>query len=372
MGLEPNARAGLIAVVVGMQVFIIQPGFLAGLAGPLGLTEAWIGYIASAEMAGIALTTIGAALLGRRLRPRATALGALLTLALADMGSILAITPPLFLTIRFIAGAAAGLLISIGYTELGRSQYPDRGFGYAIMAMLSYSALGLFLLPAAFQHIGVGGVLAALGLMALVAVPLAHSLPTDGHRREAAKVSHVTAASRWILVAILAFFLGQGVVWPFLSLIGSTHGISDQQVANGLAVSQLAGIFGAFAAARFGAPRNHLRLLVAGALGSAVPLVVLVWPVSGLGYAAAMFAFNGAANIATPLLMSMAAAIDGEGALVQRSAALQMIGLASGPLLATPFLAGGDFQAALWLSAGLFALAFAAGTRTLSPRSAPT
>ncbi len=48
------------------------------------------------------------------------------------------------------------------------------------------------------------------------------------------------------LFAMLAYFMAQGVVWAYLFLIGVSGGLTDQAgSANGLMLSQFAGIAGA-------------------------------------------------------------------------------------------------------------------------------
>ncbi|QIB64613.1 hypothetical protein [Kineobactrum salinum] len=64
--LDVNSRGSLLATIflatVGAAVFIVQPGFVQGLVGFYGLSEQAAGYIASAEVWGIALTTLVLAL----------------------------------------------------------------------------------------------------------------------------------------------------------------------------------------------------------------------------------------------------------------------------------------------------------------------
>ncbi len=59
---DVNSRRSIIAIVylavVGPCVFILQPGFVQGLVENLGLTEQQAGFIASAEMFGLATTTV--------------------------------------------------------------------------------------------------------------------------------------------------------------------------------------------------------------------------------------------------------------------------------------------------------------------------
>lgn len=356
---------GIGMVVVGMQVFIIQPGFLAGLVNGRGLTEAWVGYIASGEMFGIALVAIIAAALGQKLPWRRAAIAATLLIASADLASIAAQSAPAFLLCRVAAGLGSGLLISLGYSVVGLARVPDRSFGYALVAILTYGAMGIFALPMAFDTIGADGILLGLAAMALAIGPFLSWLPARSPIGAAGRHVEMRDEGRFrgilILAAILIFFLGQGVIWPFLSLVGSHAGIDEQKVANGLTISQVAGIAGAFMAAWFGA-WGHLRLLAIGTLGCIVPLLgMVVGPLGAISYAVDVTLFNGAANLLTPLFMAMAAAIDHGGPLVQRATALQMIGLATGPLLAAPLAQTGSFDHVLILSAALFLLSFMAG-----------
>ena len=56
--------ATIYLAVIGAAVFIVQPGFIQGLVELYGFSEQQAGYIASAEVWGIALTTVVMALGG--------------------------------------------------------------------------------------------------------------------------------------------------------------------------------------------------------------------------------------------------------------------------------------------------------------------
>ena len=171
------AIAGIMLVIAGMQVFIIQPGFITVLVSALQLTEAWAGYIASAEMFGIAIATIATAAVGHRLNWHlAVALSAII-LASADLLSIFAHTPLQFLAVRAVAGLGAGVLISIGYSLVGMARNADKFFGYAIMALLGYGAIGVFILPWSEEAVGLAGILVALAVIAVLPLLLLRKLP---------------------------------------------------------------------------------------------------------------------------------------------------------------------------------------------------
>lgn len=356
--------AGIILVIAGMQVFIIQPGFIAILHSVLRLTDAWAGYIASAEMFGLAASTIFVALLGRRL-PWRTAVGvAAAVLAGANLASTLAPSPTAFLLTRAAAGLGAGVLVSVGYSMLGQVRHPDRAFGYGIMALLSYGAAGIYLLPGLRDMVGLTGILfllAALAVLPVLLLPFlpvgsAASVPDSDDDRHAGDNRF---AANMALVAVTLFFLGQGVVWAYLSLIGTAAGIAEQDVASGLALSQVSGILGAFGMAWLSGRVPQRALLLGGTVASVVPLLAMMGHPGALRYGLSVIVFNGAANLMTPLLMALAAvAGKGNAAVIQRAAALQMIGLAVGPILSAPLAQYSGFTPVMMLAALLFACVY--------------
>lgn len=368
--------AGIILVVAGMQVFIIQPGFIAILASALRLSEAWAGYIASAEMFGLAASTILAAILGQKLPWRAAVGIAAAVLAGADLASTLASSPMAFLLTRAVAGLGAGVLVSVGYSLVGQARHPDRAFGYAIMGLLSYGAAGIYLLPSLRDMVGLNGILFLLAAMAVLAALLLPLLPARGaavpEREDHGPADANSFAANMALAAVTLFFLGQGVVWAYLSLIGTAAGIAEQDVANGLALSQVSGILGAFGMAWLSGKVPHRALLLGGTVASVVPLLAMMGHPGAARYGLSVVIFNGAANLMTPLLMALAAeAGQGNTAVVQRAAALQMIGLAVGPVLSAPLAQHGGFAPVMMLAALLFACVYPVTQCKLHRRGTP-
>lgn len=359
--------AGMILVVVGMQVFIIQPGLIAIFVERMALSEDWAGYIASGEMAGIAAATIIVALAGARVPWRtAVRAGTVLTCA-ANLASIWISEPALFLVARSIAGFGCGFLISIGYSVVGLSANADRDFGRLISLVLVYGAAGIFILPSANNAFGLGAIMFALAVLTLVAIPASLRLPAGeiAGRTEPVEqpVRYVAAVPRPVpvLVAAALFFLGQGFVWAFLALIGLSFGIAEQSVANGLMVAQLAGIAGAFCLAWLGGRVSQASFLICGSLASFLPLLALLGGANAIAFGSAVTVFNFAANLLTPLLMAMAASADTTGRTVQRAAAIQMIALALGPAIAAPIAANFGFSLVLVIASALFAATPVAG-----------
>lgn len=332
--------AGMALAVIGMQVFIIQPGLVSVLIAS-GSEEGIVGYSASAELFGIAIATIAGALIGTRVSWKVLAGVSLLLMMTANLSSAAWPSGHIFLFLRLIAGLGSGLVISLGYAMVATAADSDRSFGHLIIVVLLYGALGIFGLPTAALLLGAKGIFVLLALMAAAGLPLlafiVEPTSTDGATQN--RDPHIGRPGL-LLGAVFLFFLGQGVVWAFLSLIGERMGIAPQAVANGLTVAQLAGIAGAYAAS-LGQRIGHRLLIAIGAIGCIAPLAVMTLRLDAVGYGLSISIFNAAANLMTPLLIAIIAGFDSDGKLVQRAAALQMLGLAIGPAVSTPLLGYG-------------------------------
>jgi hypothetical protein len=155
---------------------------------------------------------------------------------------------------------------------------------------------------------------------------------------------------------MLAYFTAQGVVWAYLFLIGVAGGLADQAVANGLMLSQFAGIGGALLAAVMAHRVGRTVPLTIGILGGAACLYFLVGTIGFLVFALAVCVYNFFWNMTHPFLLGAMASFDRRGRVVVYAVAMQMIGLAVGPGLAASFIGEGDYINVNWLGAGLFVL----------------
>lgn len=354
-GLSPAILMG----VIGPEVFIVQPGFVQGVVAYLGFSEQQAGYIASAEMLGIALTTVLLTFVAHRVDWRRVFAAALLLMFFANALSTVADGFAAFAALRFAAGLGAGALISLSFAAIGLTDDPDRNFGYLIMWVLIYGALGLMLMPSAYALGGMDVVLWFFALFPLVGLPFVRHLPATGENAVAVEEDAVTlpAGLRSLaLLAMLAYFLAQGVVWAYLFLIGLDGGLDEQQVANGLTLSQFAGIAGALLAALLGSRWGRSAPLTLGIVGGALCLWFLVGDFRFLAFALAVSIYNFLWNLTHPFLLAAMASFDRRGRVVVYAVAMQMVGLAIGPGLAALVIEPGRYVNVNLLGAALFAL----------------
>ena len=354
--------SAMLLVVIGMAVFIVQPGFVQGLVEYAGFDDRQAGYIAWAEMFGIALATIIMTVLASHINWHRICYGALVIVFTGNLISVTITEFEAFSTARFVIGIGSGALISLGYAIVGLTDNPDRKFGYMIVLVLVYSALVLLAMPLAYGLVGMSGMLVFFAILGLTGLPLAANLPTSGRKHTGVQDAG-TALSKNLrllaLTAILTYFLAQGVVWSYLFLIGTAGGGTEQQVATGLTISQFLGIAGAFTAALLGMRFNRIVILTLGTLGGIVPLMFLFGLMGALVYGIAVGVFNYAANVMTPLLFAIIAGLDRTGRMVVHAVALQMLGLAIGPALSALVISPGDYSNVNLLGMILFALSLA-------------
>ncbi len=359
--IDVNSRATLSATiylsVIGAAVFIVQPGFIQGLVEFYGFSEQQAGYIASAEVWGIAITTVLLALGGHHFDWQRILRWSLAGFAAGNLASLATDSLIPFTVTRFLVGLGSGGLISLTFTIIGLTRLTDRNFGLLIMGVLTYGALGLWVMPTALEQVGMVGVLlffAALGASGWFCVPY---LPASGeeHLQVEADAVDLGAGMRGLAIAAMfTYFFGQGVIWAYLFLIGLDGGVAEQSVANGLMLSQLLGIAGAFTAAIAGRRLGRSVPLALGILGGSAVLAWLLNPFSALVYTVTVCVYNFAWNMTHPFLLAAMASFDRHGRVVVYAVAAQMLGLAVGPAFAASLLTEGDYARVIHAGMALF------------------
>ena len=363
---ELNSRKTLwstfLVGVIAPEVFIVQPGFVQGLVEYVGFDDQGAGFAMTAEMFGLATTTILMTFTAQRVNWRSVILGSLIVMFLANVLCTFTTDLNSFMALRFLAGLGAGSLVSLSFAVVGLTSNPDRNFGLLIMWVLTYGAIVLWLMPSAYALAGMNGALWFFALFPLVAVPFIRNLLADGEslaQVEEDAVNLTTGMKAMALIAMLAYFIAQGAVWAYLFLIGLAGGLSEQEVANGLTLSQFAGIAGALLAATMSNRYGRSLPLTVGIRGGALCLYFLVGRYEFLVFALAVGIYNFAWNMTHPFLLAAMASFDRRGRVVVYAVAMQMVGLAIGPGLAASVIAEGDYINVNWLGAGLFVVSLA-------------
>jgi predicted MFS family arabinose efflux permease len=364
-GINVNSLSSLLATiylgVIGAAVFIVQPGFVQGLVEFYGFDEQQAGYIASAEVWGLALTTVILALGGHSASWQRILRGCIGLFVIGNLASLLTRDALAFGGLRFLTGLGAGGLVSLTFTIIGLTRLPDRNFGFLIMGVLTYGALGLWALPSALDLVGLQGVIVFFALFGASGWICLQHLPDSGeeHLQVEADAVDLSAPCRLLAIAAMfSYFFAQGVIWAYLFLIGTNAGVSDQQVANGLMLSQFLGIGGALVAALAGRRFGRIAPLALGVLGGAAVLGALLGPFGALVYTLTVCVYNFAWNMTHPFLLAAMASFDRHGKVVVHAVAAQMLGLAVGPAFAASILGSAGYSGIVLSGIALFVLSY--------------
>ncbi|NKB97302.1 MAG: MFS transporter [Pseudomonadales bacterium] len=362
---EPNFdsnKALWIAILIGVigpEVFIVQPGFVQGLVAYLGFDEQSAGYVASAEMFGLAATTVLMTFTAHRFNWRKVVGVSVGVMCVANILCLVVTEASTFTALRFIAGLGAGSLVSLSFAAVGLTSNPDRNFGLLIMWVLIYGALVLLAMPTVYDIAGFDGLLIFFALFPLVALPFLRNLPISATASKQIDSGTLTLSPLLRLSALLAmlfYFAAQGAVWTYLFLIGTDAGLDEQDVANGLTLSQFSGIAGAGAAALIAQHFGRSLPLVIGILGGALCLYFFAGVMATIVYVVAVTFYNFFWNWTHPYLMAAMASFDRQGRVVVYAVAMQMIGLALGPGLAATVVEGEGYANVLLLGGTLFVI----------------
>ena len=163
LSVDVNSNVALLSAIylsiIGAAVFIVQPGFVQGLVEFYGFDEQQAGYIASAEIWGLALTTVVLALGGHNYSWQRIFRISICLFVAGNLASTLTDELFAFSVLRFITGLGSGGLVSLTFTIIGLTRLPDRNFGFLIMGVLTYGALGLWAFPAALALVGLKGII---------------------------------------------------------------------------------------------------------------------------------------------------------------------------------------------------------------------
>ena len=359
---EVNSRMSIIAIVyiavIAPCVFILQPGYVQGLVEHLRFSEAQAGYIASAEMFGIAFTTILLIFIESRFDWRkltmvfliVAAIGNLMSLSLVDFNSLAAV--------RFLTGMGSGGLMSIAFAMMGTSEKSDRNFGYIITWVLTYGALGILAMPSAFEIIGMNGVLLFFALFNISGLFFLRYLPRSGVQHLDLSLPEDSSFSWQLkgltLLAILAYNTSIGIVWAYMFLLGLEAGVAEQTVANVLTVSQFLGIAGAFLVVVLQLRIGRIIPLQLSIFGTAIGIYMLVGEIALFQFALGVCLFNFLWNVSMPYLLATMSDFDRRGKVVIYGIAAQTMGYAIGPFIAATLLGASGYAMVYTVATILF------------------
>lgn len=327
--------ASIWITVVGVAALLILPIIVGGLSDNTDFTNAQIGYLASADMAGMGLVSTLSIFWVRKVNWKLTAVVGLLILIGANIFCINAETFETMLVLRLIAGLGGGMALSVGLACQSDCALADRAFSYFVALEFFLTSVGFVFLPDLLKDFGLAGLMYVLAGMGASALLLTTILPAQGVDKSInnGKNNKVPAHGIFVLIGCLLFFTSQGGLWAFIERIGVNSGMDSNSVGNVLAISSYAGLVGALGAVwlreRFG---FFLTFLLLG-VGELACMLILLGKFEYSLYLLSLIIFQFFWALAIPLMMSIVNKMDPSGRLVLLILAVAKMGYAIGPAL---------------------------------------
>lgn len=367
----PAIGAAILLGALCALVVNTLPVFLTVLGRTLSLDEVQVGYVALADMGGIAAGTILCAMLPgllTRMGWRAVAIAGITVLIAGNVLASQVQGYPALIAARAIAGTGGGVAMAIVYAVLASGTNDARNLALFNVAQLGSGAIGVQFLGTIAEEWGAGGLFLLIAAISVGGLVLCLALPrtaaVESQPDGAAIETRGISGPGWLaILSALLYFAGAGAIFAFLAYMGIAWGGSAPAVESGLSMVLVAGVAGGLVSAFIGSRYHFARPLMVGyaVLLVAIVLLMTVRPVAGFVALASLFGFGW--NILTPFQFAAVTHADSSNSAAMLVNASTLGGVAIGPAIAGNFVTA-DFAAvnmgsliACALSLGLLVLA---------------
>ena len=346
--------------LVGYAVLVGVPVISTAWVELLGFTEEQVGRVAGADLGGLSLGAVVAALLVGRMNRRLLVLTSVAIVILSNGLCMVYTDYETVLWLRVGAGIGSGIYTAVAVATLGGSSKPARAYNLMLFAFAFSQALEMQVLP----MLSMNGVYLAFILCYLVGLPFLHWIPArpldkalevdlqvgeaDGATRVVHR--HVPLWVPWLVLAAIFFtYINIGAYWTYIELATLDAGIDNEYVGRLLVWTSFFSLVGCAVATvisnRFGLARPLLLALfaMAGVVG------MLAFGINDVNILISMFSFNLLWIFVDVYQMSTVANVDHRGSFASLMPGAQGLGQIVGPNLAATQLGAGMGYSAVFV-----------------------
>jgi len=353
----PQVTAAILLSCAGIFMVFGMPFFVGGLISELGFTQAQANLISSAEIAGMALSSLlGAAWIGR-FNWRHVALFALFAVLAGNLLSCFVENFQVLVATRFITGLVGhGTAFALGVAAIGNTSQPDRNFGFTIASQVAMGALTALIVPKTIAIYGIAGMCAPAAILAVVAMAFIPRLATSGHAQTPdSNQSKRTGILILPLLGLLVMIIWQMGVGPFFNNL-VPYGISIQldpsDIGTALFLSTGLSIIGPLTAS---ALANKINRKIPVCIALTIQLLIILsfqGDITWIGFTIRAILFQTAWNFTGPFLMGMIANLDESGRYSVLIPASQLGGIALGHAVIASLVQGSNLVLVNYFCAG--------------------
>ncbi len=343
-----HMAAALSIGTIALLVLGLQPILLGELVDSRRVSLEGVGLVAMAEILALGLgVLLGDACLPLSRLRRVTIVGALLVAAFDAL--TLRVSGDLqFAAVRAAAGFSEGILLWIATGVIVRSPSPDRIAGiFFVVQTIAQAALGLIFANSVIPHYGWQGAFVVLAAMGLLACVLTAWQPDH----LGALLTPSLSGFRWsthTVVPLMVVFLqlaALGSLWAYVEPLGKAAGFDAKAVqsliAGVLVMQVLGGSIGSALVRKLPTvPTLVGGSLVLGLVAAGIQHAMAIQSTVDFALLCAVFGFTWL--FLMPFQMALSFRCDPSGRLASLSPAMQVFGIAVGPLTGSFVIHGDD------------------------------
>ena len=359
----------LYMTLVGYAVLVGVPVISTAWVELLGFTEEQVGRVAGADLGGLSLGAMLAALVVSRMNRRLLVLAGVVIAVVCNGLCTVFVDYETVLWLRLGAGVGSGIYTAVAVATLGGSSKPARAYNLMLFAFAFSQALEMQVLP----MLSMNGIYFAFIGCYLVTLPLLHWIPARPADRalvveldtETESGAHRVVERRvpvwvpWLVLAAIFFtYINIGAYWTYIELATIDAGIDNAYVGRLLVWTSFFSLLGCAVATvisnRFGLARPLLLALVS----MAAVVGMLAFGINDVNILISMLSFNLLWIFVDVYQMSTVANVDHSGAFASLMPGAQGLGQIVGPNVAATQLSAGMGYSAVFV---MCAAAAAAG-----------
>lgn len=337
----------IFVALVGYTVMVSVPVLSTALVQKVGFTEEQVGRIWGADLGGLSLGAVIAAMLVARMNRRHLVfIGVGLSLV-ANALCMFFTDYDVMLALRFLAGTGSGIFTAVAVVTLGGTTNPTTAYNLELIGFAFSTALELNYLPQLTMNQIYLFFMVLSGLCAV----LVFWIPARPLNKEqlAEQTRHQTIQGNWsvpkvmpllCLIAICFTYINIGGYFTYIELAALADGVSQEWSGSVLTWSSFLGIAGcviAYVCTRFGLFKPLFWSLAT----MAVIVAMLALGINDMNLAVSLFGFMTLWTFVDVYQSSMIAHMDRSGSLVALLPSVQGFGQFVGPNIAASIVGAG-------------------------------
>lgn len=350
--------AVLVVAMMGAAVTTLLP-LMVGAYTDSGLfTDTQVGWLTSAEIAGILIASTSAYLWSRKVNWQLVTLIGVAVFITANWLSMSATEFKYLLSLRALAGVACGATYAISIAALGDFPKTDKAFSGLVTIQVVFGTLGFWLLPNIITNEGLGGIFYFFNICLLPALILtALRFPKNARVEPKVnfKIDGSLKAAILIFTGVVAYYFAQGTVWAYLERIGVNANLDGGDIGSilglGFAISAIGSLLSGLFVERFG---RQWGLYITAIVQLPCLLVLFLMDDQNAFwiYAIATIIYQVMWSFVIPIMMAIFNDIDKSGKLIVLCVAAFKVGLTIGPPVAAFVVTQSNVNDVIWLGIG--------------------